>query len=74
MKQITLTQEQFKKAAAKAMRKYTDKMKKEDKSGIEYDSLSEMSDVLTMSICFALLECDLFYKEGECDEQRQGEN
>ena len=60
MKAVLISQEQFKKAAAKAMRKYTEKMKKD----MEYDSLSEMSDVLTMSICFALLEYNLFYKEG----------
>lgn len=67
MKQILITQNQFKKAAARAMRKYTDKMKKNNDSDMEYDSLSEMSDVLTMSICFALLEFDLFYKENEND-------
>ena len=68
MKQILITQKQFKKAAAKAMREYTDKMKKDNDSDMEYDTLSEMSDVLTMSICFALLEYDLFYKEDKNDE------
>ena len=67
MKAVLITQKQFKKAAAKAMRKYTEKMKKDNDSDMEYDSLSEMSDVLTLSICFALLEYDLFYKEGEND-------
>ena len=64
MKAVLISQEQFKKAAAKAMCKYTEKMKKDNDKDMEYDSLSEMSDALTMSICFALLEYNLFYKEG----------
>lgn len=65
MKTILITQKQFKKAVAKAMRKYTDKMKKSN--GEDYSGLEEISDVLTMSICFALLEYDLFCKEDEND-------
>ena len=67
MKQILITQKQYKKAVQKAMHEYTDKMKKDNDSDMKYDSLSELSDVLTMSICFALLEYDLFCKEDEND-------
>lgn len=65
MKQILITQEQFKKAAARAMHKYTDKMSEHNDG--DYGKLSEISDMLTMSVSFALLEYDLFCKEDECD-------
>lgn len=66
MKQILITQAQFKKAVQKVMHDYTDKMRKYNDG--DYDRMHELSDVLSMSISFALLEYNLFNKGGESDE------
>ena len=66
MKQILITQAQFKKAVQKAMHEYTDKMR--NANGDDYDRLHELSDVLSMSVSFALLEFNLFNEGGESDE------
>ena len=68
MKQILITQAQFEKAVQKVMHDYTDKMRKYKYNDGDYDRLHELSDVLTMSISFALLEYNLFNKGGESDE------
>lgn len=68
MKHILISQEQFKKAVQKAMHSYTDKMRKSN--GEDYGRLDEISDVLTMSVSFALLEYDLFCKEDKKDAER----
>lgn len=69
MKQILITKAQFKKAVQKAMNDYTDKMRKYNDG--DYDTIHELSDVFSMSICFALLEYNLFNnggKSNECNE------
>lgn len=68
MKQILITQEQFKKSVCRAMHKYTDKMRKNNE---DYDKLAELSDVLTLSIAFALLEYELFDIGGESNESNE---
>ena len=69
MKQILITQAQFKKAVQKAMRDYTDKMRKYNDG--DYDRMHELSDVLSMSISFTLLEYNLFNKGGESNESNE---
>lgn len=69
MKQILITREQFKKAVQKAMHAYTDKMRKYNDG--DYDRMHELSDVLSMSISFALLECNLFNEGGESNESNE---
>lgn len=69
MKQILITQAQFKKAVQKAMHDYTDKMRKYNDG--DYDRMHELSDVLSMSISFALLEYNLFNEGGESDENNE---
>lgn len=69
MKQILITQAQFKKAVQKAMHDYIDKMRKYNDD--DYDRMHELSDVLSMSIGFALLEYNLFNEGGESDESNE---
>lgn len=71
MKQILITQAQFRKHVQKIMHKYTDKVRAvKNKDGKEYTKAEEMADVLKMSIIFALLEFDLF-NGGESDESNE---
>lgn len=69
MKQILITQAQFKKAVQKVMHEYTDNMREYNDG--DYDRMHEISDVLTMSVSFALLEYNLFNKRGESDESNE---
>ena len=71
MKQILITQKQFKDCAAKAMHEYIDKMKSCDGDKNQYDSVDELSDVLTMSVVLAFLGIKLFDNGGEDDEDEQ---
>ena len=69
MKILLISQEQFKKAVQKAMHDYIDEMRKYNDG--DYDRIHELSDVLSMSISFALLEYNLFNKGGESDESNE---
>lgn len=72
MKQIIITQEQFKKAVHKTMHEFVDKARKaKNESGEEYTRSEEFADVLEMSIIFALLEYRLFHKGGKSDESNE---
>lgn len=68
MKQILITQKQFRDCSAKAMHKYIDKMKSCDGDKNQYDAVDELADVLTMSVVLAFLDSELFDEGGEDDE------
>ena len=67
MKQILITQAQFRKHVQKTMREYIDKMRKYNDG--DYDRRDELSDALSMSISFALLEYNLFNEGSESDAE-----
>ena len=68
MKQIIITQKQFHQMAGATMTEYTDKIKSRATGKNKYSRLMELSDVLTMSVAFSLLEYNLFNEGGESDE------
>lgn len=68
MKQILITQKQFRDCAAAAMHEYIDKMKSCDGDKNQYDSVDELADVLTMSVVLAFLDSKLFNEGGENNE------
>ena len=72
MKQILITQKQFKEHVAKTMHEFVDKARKAKiNSGEEYTRSEEFADVLEMSIIFALLEYRLFCKGGKSNESNE---
>ena len=71
MKQIIISQKQFHQMAGATMTEYTDKMKSHEDDEHKYTRMNEISDVLTMSIAFSLLECKLFNIGGESDESNE---
>lgn len=68
MKQILITQKQFRDCAAASMHEYIDRMKSCDGDQNQYDSLDETADILTISVVLALLDSKLFNEGGEDDE------
>lgn len=71
MKQIIISQKQFHQLAGATMTEYTDMMKSHEDDVYKYTRMTEISDVLTMSIVFSMLECKLFNIGGESDENNE---